>query len=103
MNKNLNYYKEIGWRLKKVREFYDMNQVDFAKNADLSNSQYNNWETGKQRLSLSGALRIKSKYDVSLDYLYLGILSALSINMRNALSSSPRVNASNKSSDRPET
>ena len=44
--------------------------------AGVSVSTYNNWETGFSRLSLDGAKRLRERFQVSLDFLYFGAISA---------------------------
>lgn len=72
MDKDEVYSKEnVAKRLKWLRENTGLTQGKFAKSIGVSNTQYNNWETGRQRLSLEGALSINRVYGTTLDFLFL--------------------------------
>lgn len=54
-----------------------MNQQDFGERAGLSQPQYNQFETGKRRLTIEAALNLCHVYSITLDYLYRGDQSGL--------------------------
>lgn len=62
---------DVAEKLLWLRERVDMSQTAFAKTIGANQTQYSNWETGRQRLPLSGALRLVAIYGVTLDFLYL--------------------------------
>jgi transcriptional regulator with XRE-family HTH domain len=93
--------ENVAKRLKWLRDFYDLSQVDFSKNIGVLVSQYNNWERGRQRLSLEGALKINAVYGTTLDFLFLGRRELLSQEMLNDLASSDLEATSSSSSDKP--
>lgn len=72
---------DIAARLRWLRLSYGMTQTDFARSIGAQPNQYNNWERGKSRLSLDGALAIRRVYSVSLDFLYLGRADTLPRNL----------------------
>lgn len=78
-------YADIGQRLRWHREHVvQMNQRDYAAAIDVKRATYTCWETGTQRLSLNGALVLREKYGLPLDWLFLGIDDALPMTLRNA-------------------
>lgn len=78
-------YADIGHRLRWHREqIVQMNQRDYAAAIDVKRATYTCWETGTQRLSLNGALVLREKYGLPLDWLFLGIDDALPMTLRNA-------------------
>lgn len=64
---------EVGFRILSLRAEAGLTQADFAQLIGAKRSQLSNWECGKQRLSLSGAIAMHHALGVSLDWLFLGI------------------------------
>ena len=87
-------YQDIADRLIEVREILGMNQVQFARKAKLGARRLNNWETGRYRISLNGALRLRETYGLPLDFIYCGSVDMLPNKIASALASSPRDNHS---------
>ncbi|MDB6454732.1 helix-turn-helix domain-containing protein [Falsirhodobacter sp. 20TX0035] len=59
-------------------------QEDYATSIGVKRSALSLWEAGTHRLSLDGALALRSKYGLSLDFMYEGIDDALPMTLRNA-------------------
>jgi transcriptional regulator with XRE-family HTH domain len=93
----------VAERLLWLRKHLELSQREFAQSLGILNTQLNNWEKGKQRLSLQGALKINSVYGTSLDFLFLGRADTLPHTLRIAWASRPRVSTSSSSSEKPET
>lgn len=66
-----------------------MGQAEFAEAAGLNPKQYGNWESGNYRISIDGALALRKRYGLSLDFIYEGIEDQLPISVRKALSDRP--------------
>jgi transcriptional regulator with XRE-family HTH domain len=63
----------IGPRLKALRLACGHRwQKDFAKEIGVEKNTYNPWETGKRELTFEGALLIRKRFKVPLDYLFFG-------------------------------
>lgn len=63
----------IGSRLKALREAVGCKtQVAFAKSIGVEKNTYNPWEKGLRPLTFEGALLIRKRYRVPLDYLFFG-------------------------------
>ena len=78
-------YLDIADRLKWHREtVLGLKQEDYAKTINVKRAAYSHWEAGTQRLSLDGALALRSKYGLSMDFMYGGIDDALPMTLRNA-------------------
>ncbi|WP_143540197.1 helix-turn-helix domain-containing protein [Rhodovulum sulfidophilum] len=78
-------YIDIAQRLKWHREtIVGLSQADYAQSIGFKRSIYSLWEAGTHRLSLDGALALRSKYGLSLDFMYEGIDDALPMTLRNA-------------------
>lgn len=85
-------YADIGERLRWHRQMEgDPRQADYAGAAGLRANQYSNWESGATRLSLDGALALRRRYGLSLDFLFEGIDDALPITLRKAWRDRPSV------------
>ena len=95
-------YADIGWRLRAIREHFGMNQTEFAQAADVPYKSLSQWESGRFRISIQGALRLREKFNISLDFIYCGSLDTLPMKMANALSSSPLLKNSSRSTVRGE-
>ena len=70
--------KSVGERLRWHRlNLEDEEQDKYAARAGVARSTYANWESGSQRLSLSGAVKLRETYGLSLDFMFLGIEDTL--------------------------
>lgn len=82
MTKSSNQWAEIGTRLRWHRvEIAQLGQALYAKKAGLNPSQYSNWETGYAHVTMNGALKLLRTYDLSIDFIVDGNLSALSASL----------------------
>lgn len=78
-------FADIAERLKWHREtVLGLKQDDYAKTIGTKRAAYSLWEAGTHRLSLDGALALRSKYGLSMDFMYEGIDDALPMTLRNA-------------------
>lgn len=68
---------DVGRRLSLVRRALRLNQQEFGSRAGLSQPQYNQFETGKRRLTIEAAINLCHVYSLTLDYLYRGDPSGL--------------------------
>lgn len=92
-------FHRIAQRLKWLRNHHKLSQREFAASVGIQPTQYNNWETARQRLSLEGALRINQIYGTSLDFLFLNRADTLPAHLFNSWTSAERDKNSNTSSD----
>jgi len=93
--------ENVAKRLIWLRSYLGLTQREFAESIDVAATNLNNWEKGRQRLSLDGGLRINRIYGTSLDFLFLGRRSDLSTDMAKALLLADIDNDTSKSSDKP--
>ena len=91
----------IAARLKSAREAFGMSQKEFAAKADISNTTYNNWEASHSPIGISGALKLRKEYGLSLDWIYCGDADNLSTKASKALGLISLVSDSSKSKDSP--
>ncbi len=68
----------IAVRVRWLRSYYDLTQAQLAESLGMNGSQARKWENGKNRLSIDGALAIKSVYGIPLDFLYFGDTGSMS-------------------------
>jgi transcriptional regulator with XRE-family HTH domain len=78
-------FKDIGDRLRWHRDLLGLSQDDYSKLIQTERPIYSHWETGRSRLSLDGALRIREKHGLTLDFLYTGDDNTLPLAFRHAL------------------
>lgn len=78
-------FADIAERLKWHREtIIDATQLEYARSIGVKRAALSLWEAGTHRLSLDGALALRNKYGVSLDFMYEGNDDALPMTLRNA-------------------
>ena len=77
-------FSDIAARLLWHRELLGLRQEDYAASFGIKRSAYSLWEAGSHRLSLDGALALRKRYGLSLDFMYEGIDDALPMTLRNA-------------------
>lgn len=95
MNDATHPFREIGERVRLVRTASELGQAEFARRIGVKPTTYNMWETGRQRLSLDGALAIREKFLVPIDWLYCGgSVDMLPSRISTLVSGNPRVNHS---------
>jgi len=95
-------YAEISARLRAVRDVFEMQPKEFYEAAGITGGTFYNWETGNHRISIDGALKLRDRYGLTLDWIYCGNVDALPHKVASALRSSPRESHSNESTESPE-
>jgi len=76
---------DVARRLALTRSAMGVDQQDFGTEAGLSQPQYNQFETGKRRLTLDAALALCMHYNLTLDWLYRGDPSGLPYRLAEAI------------------
>ena len=71
-------------RLKWHRELEGLTQEDYATKIGMKRARYSLWEAGTHRLSLDGALALRRRFGLSLDFMYEGIDDALPMTLRSS-------------------
>ena len=77
-------YQDIAARIKWHRDLMGLKQTEYAASINTKRGALSLWEAGTHRLSLDGALALRTKYGLSLDFMYEGIDDALPMTLRNA-------------------
>lgn len=77
--------KEVGRRLRVVREVYGLNQAEFGRRAGLASNTYNMIELGVKLPSVFVAIAICDAHGLTLDYIFRGDPSDLSAPVRRAI------------------
>lgn len=102
MQDNQKPFADIADRLRWHREIMELSQDEYARRIGFKRSTYSLWEAGSHRLSLDGALALRHKWGLSLDFMYEGIDDALSMTLRSAWRERPPVSNAKKSIVKPE-
>lgn len=84
-------FADIAERLAWHRDLLGLTQAQYAKKIGTKRSAYSLWEAGSHRLSLNGALALRERFGLSLDFMYEGIDDALPMTLRNAWRERPSV------------
>lgn len=77
--------KDVGQRLRVVREVLGLNQVEFGRRAGLAANTYNMIEGGTKLPSISVAIALCDAHGLTLDYIFRGDPSDLSAAVRRAI------------------
>lgn len=78
--------RDVARRLRLVRIALGIqDQRDFGEAANLEQSLYNRFETGKRLLTLQAAMKLCERYGITLDYLYRGDASGLPYKLHNTI------------------
>jgi DNA-binding XRE family transcriptional regulator len=77
-------FADIADRIRWHRTLMGLSQQAYADKLGFKRSAFSLWEAGSHRLSLDGALALRAKYGLSLDFMYAGIDDALPMTLRNA-------------------
>lgn len=77
--------REVGRRLRVVREVYGMNQAEFGRRAGLAANTYNMIELGSKLPSVFVAIALCDAHGLTLDYIFRGDPSDLSAPVRRAI------------------
>lgn len=83
-------HADIGVRLRALRIHLGYTLKEFAELHHWGPTQLTNWETGHRRVTVEAAAKLRERYNVSLDWIYLGIESGLPQQLAKSLSSIPR-------------
>lgn len=75
-------YLDIAERLKWHRSLTGLNQAEYAETIKAKRAALSLCEAGTHRLSLDNARAIRSKYGLSLDFIYEGEKEALPMTLR---------------------
>ena len=77
-------YADIAERIRWHRNLLRLTQQEYAERIGVKRSAFSLWEAGSHRLSLDGALALRKRYGLPLDFMYEGIDDALPMTLRNA-------------------
>jgi DNA-binding XRE family transcriptional regulator len=75
--KNTASLDAIARRLERTRVALDLSQSEFADKAGIARNTYNQWEKGKGRPQLDGAIALCNAYSLTLDWIYFGQMAGL--------------------------
>lgn len=75
----------IAQRLVVTREALGLRQGEFAARADIAANTYNQYEQGKNRISLDKAIALCDEFGMTLDWIYRGEPSGLKVALWNAI------------------
>ena len=76
---------EVGKRLKILREALNMSQVALCRATGIGDQVWNNAETGDNLLTVPNAVKLCRVTGVTMDWIYLGQVTALPFSLLNAI------------------
>jgi hypothetical protein len=79
--------RAVGKRLALLRSVIGVeNQVEMAKRLNIDPKRYHVWEAGKGLIPVPQAIQLHRVSGATLDYIYLGDMGALPVNLAKLLS-----------------
>lgn len=75
--KNTASLEAIARRLERTSAALGLSQSEFADRAGIARNTYNQWEKGKGRPQLDGAISLCNTYNLTLDWIYFGQMAGL--------------------------
>ncbi len=85
--KNKTDLDSIAHRLEITRAALGLSQAEFADAAGIARNTYNQWERGKGRPQLDGAIALCRAFNLTLDWIYFGDMNGLSYQLAQKLTS----------------
>lgn len=85
--KNKTDLDSIANRLEITRAALGLSQAEFADAAGIARNTYNQWERGKGRPQLDGAIALCRAFNLTLDWIYFGDMNGLSYQLAQKLTS----------------
>ncbi len=82
-------YSDQANRILWHRKLLGLSQLEYATKAGLKRPALNNYESGDFQIGLAAARSLRAAYGLSLDFIYEGVVDALPMNLRNALTDKP--------------
>jgi transcriptional regulator with XRE-family HTH domain len=64
--------RQIAARLTLLRKALRLSQAELCRQTEIAPNQWNQFETGKRRITLEVAAKLKERYGASLDWIYVG-------------------------------
>ncbi len=68
---------EIARRLTLTRSVLAQSQAEWCRRVGIEPNTWNNYERGSRRISLDAAIKVCQMTDITLDWIYRGVLSAV--------------------------
>jgi len=65
-------YPDVAERIRWHRRLTALSQAEYANQIGAKRSQLSNWESGLQRPSIDFALRLRERYGLTTDFIYVG-------------------------------
>lgn len=88
MNDGGNNRDDVAARLVLLRQWAGFtSQAAYAERVGMSQSEYNHFESGRRPLTLAAANKLRLKWRVTLDWLYHGDRTGLSVELNRSLPS----------------
>jgi transcriptional regulator with XRE-family HTH domain len=75
----------VAERLRRTREAMKLNQADWCRLVGIEPQAWNNYERGRNRISIDQALKVCQATGASLDWIYRGLADGLTLKLATAL------------------
>lgn len=65
----------VAGRLRRTREAFKMNQADWCRLTGIETQAWNNYESGRRRISVDQAIKVCQATGVTIDWIYRGLMN----------------------------
>lgn len=83
----------IADRLRATRCALGLSQAELCQMAEIAPNTYNQWEKGRQGISVVGAIKLCNTFHLSLDWIFRGDISTLPFDLATKLTGKYRASA----------
>jgi transcriptional regulator with XRE-family HTH domain len=66
----------IADRLRRTREAFKMNQAQWCRLVGIETQAWNNYESGRRRISIDQAIKVCQATGVTIDWIYRGLMNS---------------------------
>jgi transcriptional regulator with XRE-family HTH domain len=71
-----NSLNTVAGRLKRTREAFKMSQADWCRLVGIETQAWNNYESGRRRISIDQAIKVCQATGVTIDWIYRGLMNS---------------------------
>lgn len=81
--------KDVSERLRQLRTALDISQAQLCRRAGIETNAWNNYEKGRNRISVDHAIKVKRTFGVTLDWIYHGDMGGVRADIADKIAAAP--------------
>lgn len=87
--KELSTTRDVSERLRQLRAALGISQAQLCRRSGIEPNAWNNYEKGRNRISIDHALKVKRTFGVTTDWIYQGDLSGVRSDVAEKIAATP--------------